>query len=112
MAKVPLNPAHPERICWGCEQYCRADDLACGNGTERTQHPIELFGTDWVEWAGEQRGYDEVDPSAERTSPPGAPIPNATAHVGSRAEFEERSHEPLRTGVEPELGVSVVRSVR
>jgi hypothetical protein len=50
MAKVALNPRHPERICWGCDLYCPADDLACGNGTIRTPHPAELFGDDWLEW--------------------------------------------------------------
>lgn len=45
-----LHPAHPERICWGCDLFCRADDLRCGNGTERTPHPAELFGDDWLEW--------------------------------------------------------------
>ena len=24
--------------------------LRCGNGTIRTQHPVELFGEDWLEW--------------------------------------------------------------
>lgn len=48
--KVAINPKHPERICWGCEKYCSADDLRCGNGTIRTQHPVELFGEDWLEW--------------------------------------------------------------
>lgn len=51
MAKIPLRPPHPERICWGCDRYCPADDLACGNGTIRTLHPCELFGDDWMEWA-------------------------------------------------------------
>jgi hypothetical protein len=50
MAKIPLNPKHPERVCWGCDKYCSADDLRCGNGTIRTQHPAELFGEDWTEW--------------------------------------------------------------
>lgn len=49
MAKIPLHPKHPERICWGCDLYCAADDLRCGNGTIRTQHPVELFGDDWVD---------------------------------------------------------------
>lgn len=49
-----LHPAHPERICWGCDLYCSADALRCGNGTERTQHPSELFGEDWDTW-GNQR---------------------------------------------------------
>jgi hypothetical protein len=48
--KVTLDPAHPERICWGCPKYCPAAELACGNGTIRTPHPIELFGDDWLEW--------------------------------------------------------------
>ena len=49
--RLPLNPAHPERVCWGCDKYCLADDLACGNGTIRAPHPIELFGDDWLEWS-------------------------------------------------------------
>lgn len=51
--KFPLHPKHPERLCWGCDKYCPADSLACGNGSERTQHPAELFGDDWFEWRGE-----------------------------------------------------------
>lgn len=56
--KFPLHPRHPERICWGCDKYCPADDLACGNGSDRTQHPIELLGEDWAEW----RPLDEPAP--------------------------------------------------
>ena len=33
MRRILVLPAHPERICWGCDKYCPADDLACGNGT-------------------------------------------------------------------------------
>ena len=51
MARPPLRPAHPERTCWGCDRYCPATDLACGNGTVRTQHPCELFGDDWLAWS-------------------------------------------------------------
>ena len=28
------------------------DSLGCGNGSDRTQHPIELLGDDWYEWYG------------------------------------------------------------
>jgi hypothetical protein len=56
MIKLPLYPAHPERVCWGCDRYCPAHDLACGNGSERTLHPQELFGDDWVESAAERLG--------------------------------------------------------
>lgn len=45
--KFPLHPKHPERICWGCDKYCPVEDLACGNGSERTPHPAELLGDDW-----------------------------------------------------------------
>jgi len=56
---LAVNPKHPERLCWGCDRYCSADDLRCGNGTIRTQHPIELFGQDWLEW--------ELNPNSEST---------------------------------------------
>lgn len=48
--KFPIHPAHPERTCWGCDLYCPANSMACGNGSDRTQHPVELFGEDWQEW--------------------------------------------------------------
>jgi len=51
--KFPIVPARPERICWGCDQYCPADSMRCGNGSERTPHPCELFGEDWQRWGGE-----------------------------------------------------------
>jgi len=48
--KFPLHPKHPERICWGCDKYCPADALECGNGSDRTQHPMELLGEDWLDY--------------------------------------------------------------
>jgi len=24
--------------------------MSCGNGSDRTQHPFELFGEDWLDW--------------------------------------------------------------
>jgi hypothetical protein len=48
--KFPLQPKHPERICWGCDKYCPVDSLGCGNGSDRTQHPAELLGEDWYAW--------------------------------------------------------------
>jgi hypothetical protein len=54
MRKFPVRPGHPERICWGCGQLCPADDMRCGNGTERGQHPVELWGEDWM-----RIGHDE-----------------------------------------------------
>jgi hypothetical protein len=47
--RLPLHPKHPERVCWGCDQYCAAGDLRCGNGSDRAQHPVEIFGDDWLE---------------------------------------------------------------
>jgi hypothetical protein len=71
--KFPLHPKHPERICWGCDQYCPADAMKCGNGSGRTQHPIELLGDDWYKF-----GDWGLDPEAETetsTSPPSQPEP-------------------------------------
>lgn len=48
--KFPAAPQHPERICWGCDLYCAAHDMRCGNGSDRTPHPAELFGDDWDQW--------------------------------------------------------------
>lgn len=48
--KFPLQPAHPERNCWGCDKFCSAQSMMCGNGSVRTPHPVELFGDDWKSW--------------------------------------------------------------
>ena len=64
MKRIPLQPSRPERICWGCDKYCPADDLDCGNGTIRTPHPAELFGADWVDWA--DRASLSTDPDVSR----------------------------------------------
>ena len=66
--KHSLYPKHPERICWGCDQYCAADDLRCGNGSDRTQHPIEIFGTDWVELAFDASQH--IAPQLPEETPP------------------------------------------
>ena len=47
--KFPPSPANPQRLCWGCDRYCAADAMLCGNGSERTPHPVELVGADWKE---------------------------------------------------------------
>jgi hypothetical protein len=49
MSRLPLHPGHPERVCWGCHYHCPPHDLRCGNGTDRAQHPAEIFGEDWLE---------------------------------------------------------------
>lgn len=54
MFNFPIHPKHPERVCWGCDKLCPATDLRCGNGTDRTQHPVELLGDDWFEWLAEK----------------------------------------------------------
>jgi hypothetical protein len=63
--KFPEQPAHPERNCWGCDRYCASDAMLCGNGSERTQHPIELFGLEWAKACGADVGEPPpVDPAA------------------------------------------------
>lgn len=60
--KFPLHPANPERICWGCDQFCAITAMACAN--ERSAHPSELFGDDWLAW-----GEQQLAPSAVATEP-------------------------------------------
>lgn len=62
--KFPIHPARPELICWGCDRYCAADAMQCGNGSERSQHPVELFGPDWAEWQPPDAG-DATPPDAD-----------------------------------------------
>jgi hypothetical protein len=62
--RIPLKPARPERTCWGCDKYCPAAELACGNGTIRTPHPIELFGDDWLEWSTDRDPSPPAPPAA------------------------------------------------
>lgn len=47
--RIPKHPKKPERICWGCNRLCAADKMMCGNGSERSQHPCELWGEDWYQ---------------------------------------------------------------
>ncbi|MEW6281162.1 MAG: DUF3079 domain-containing protein [Candidatus Eremiobacterota bacterium] len=67
---APARPAHPERICWGCERLCPASALACGMDTVRAPHPLELFGDDWRAWAE----------ARERQGPTGALHPDENLH--------------------------------
>jgi hypothetical protein len=72
--KFPIFPKNPERICWGCDKYCPSDSLACGNGADRTQHPVELFGEDWADWgldAQAQAAEAEPGDNAEKAEPGG-----------------------------------------
>lgn len=69
--RFPLHPKHPERICWGCDKYCPADNLICGNGSGRTEHPCESLGEDWYRWGDWGLAPDEGDPPADQ--PPHLP---------------------------------------
>jgi len=74
--KFPIKPIHPERICWGCDRYCRTDSLICGNGTVATPHPWELFGDDWMEWGLQsQEPVDDTDAADSAVSASARPPP-------------------------------------
>lgn len=63
--KFPEYPKHPERICWGCDKYCSVDVMRCGNGSDRTQHPVEYFGEDWLDWeADSETEFESTSGSA------------------------------------------------
>ena len=37
-----------QSVCAGvCNKLCVVSDLQCGNGQDRAQHLIEIFGADW-----------------------------------------------------------------
>ena len=81
--RLALHPNHPERVCWGCDKYCSASDLRCGNGSDRAQHPIEIFGSDWVEQGLDALGIaDSPDPAACLTAPraTASPVTEITGH--------------------------------
>lgn len=65
--KFPLHPPHPERTCWGCDKYCPTTSLLCGNGSERTQHPVELFGNDWMNEGLDPFAVPKEEPARPRT---------------------------------------------
>jgi hypothetical protein len=66
--RFPANPANPHRLCWGCDTYCPAGGMRCGNGSERTPHPVELFGEDWAQWGVPASG---AEAAPERSEPAG-----------------------------------------
>ncbi len=65
--KLPLLPKRPEKICWGCDRYCPANSMSCGNGSERSPHPVELFGEDWYV------GDPDLDPAEDPSAAPEIP---------------------------------------
>lgn len=83
MPTHPTHPPHPERVCWGCDEYCPADDLTCGKDTVRTPHPVELFGDDW-----DQPNESSVETADDAT--------------------RSRVVEALRTVLDPEVGINIV----
>lgn len=67
--KFPIKPAHPDRICWGCDRYCPSDSLQCGNGSLATPHPSELFGEDWLDWGLDAKPATPAEPAAAAADP-------------------------------------------
>lgn len=62
--RFPRRPRHPERVCWGCDRYCPATDMACTK--ERTLHPCEFFGEDWATDADHERSDNpDASPATE-----------------------------------------------
>lgn len=70
--KFALHPAHPERICWGCDNYCPTDAMRCGNGCSRTQHPCESLGEDWHRYGDWGIEFSEGEADDAPAEPAGA----------------------------------------
>jgi len=93
MKRFPQLPVHPERLCWGCDRYCASDNMLCGNGSERSPHPVELFGAGWsnpllpAEPAQPtQPASGEPDLLADKPAPPSlppSPLPSLVSPGGS-----------------------------
>ncbi len=99
-----LHPKHPERVCWGCERHCPENDLACGNGSERTPHPLELFGDDWHEWSGSLVRHESASaPASFATS--ARPIDLAVLNVG---QLRRVVADVLSKVIDPGSGVNIV----
>jgi hypothetical protein len=41
--------------------------MRCGNGSDRTQHPVELFGEGWEDWGKEAPEKPATPPQTEET---------------------------------------------
>ncbi|MCG6504153.1 DUF3079 domain-containing protein [Kingella pumchi] len=79
--KFPIHPKNPERICWGCEKYCTAADLQCGNGCERIQHPIETDGPEWYKNGDWSNLLSEKQQIELGLKPAPAAAPSAKPHI-------------------------------
>ncbi|UOO90776.1 DUF3079 domain-containing protein [Vitreoscilla massiliensis] len=44
--RFPKQPKLPVRVRWGCDKLCAVHCVQCGNGYDRAQHPLEIFGAD------------------------------------------------------------------
>jgi len=86
--KFPTAPSNPERICWGCDAYCPASDMRCGNGSDRTPHPAELFGDDWDTW-----GLDDVAAAAHAAA--AIPVPEPGTAFTSTPESRQQIRHVL-----------------
>lgn len=81
--KFPISPKHPERICWGCDKYCHTEDLQCGNGCERIQHPIETDGPKWYksgDWSNLFSDEQQIE-LGFKAAPTPAPKTTSKPHI-------------------------------
>lgn len=98
-------PVHPERICWGCDKYCPADDLACGNGTVRALHPIEIFGEDWERWADERTETEPMQRITEYLTADHARLHALLERACAGASLDLEAFEGFRAGLLRHIGI-------
>ena len=91
-----LHPKHPERICWGCGKYCRANELCCRE--ERVPHLIEPFGG-----AGDPLtlALEPVAPEVTRILDDRSGYPITPSVFGCRKEITGERHS-ASVGAEPD----------
>lgn len=93
--KFPLHPKHPERICWGCDKYCPATDLQCGNGSIRIEHPCESGGDEWYR-QGDWSHLLTAQQLAEIATPPPPPSPSAAPPAAAKPHIVLRVAQTTR----------------
>lgn len=91
--KFPLHPKHPERICWGCDKYCPATDIQCGNGSGRTQHPAEMLGDDWYTYG--DWGLETATEADKPTTDPSRPQPLISDRCKETSPTATNPHAPV-----------------
>ena len=60
-AKKFPKPRASRAVCWGCDLYCPASDMRCGNGRTARRTRQSCLGTTGISGAWRLMGADSAD---------------------------------------------------